>query len=251
MLERFSKDKQHMFVKKRVRVNKKASEDQQMNENPSDDDEDIQERVRMVDREFHFDKFQSVSISNLYQRFVDESILKTFLIYLRGYRQFDPESDQLKRIVTLLHRQAIKAKGDAIFFKVSILIFFKEILNEKREYEGDRAFQDLVKLIQYILKKFFALTKEKPNLLFEIFWPKRKSEWKKIIAGDPDSDADEYDDDGNIVQKQIRLPAEMEFKRDTGLSLSQQIGVAVGCILDDQNSQALDWVLDVSRSYLL
>ena len=53
------------------------------------------------------------------QRFADESVLPTYLIYLEAYKTFrSPE--QLKRIVSLLHRQAIKAKSDALFFKVRI-----------------------------------------------------------------------------------------------------------------------------------
>lgn len=51
------------------------------------------------------------------QRFADESVLPTYLVYLEAYKTFrSPE--QLKRIVSLMHRQAIKAKSEALFFKV-------------------------------------------------------------------------------------------------------------------------------------
>jgi replication fork protection complex subunit Tof1/Swi1 len=39
------------------------------------------------------------------------------MIYLEGYKTFtDPE--QMKRIVSLMHRQAIKAKNEGLFYKV-------------------------------------------------------------------------------------------------------------------------------------
>lgn len=38
------------------------------------------------------------------------------MTYLEDWKSLDPE--QLKRIVGLMHRQAIKAKSDVLFFKV-------------------------------------------------------------------------------------------------------------------------------------
>jgi replication fork protection complex subunit Tof1/Swi1 len=43
--------------------------------------------------------------------------MKTYMTYLSGYRDFRSD-DQVKRVVNLMHRQAVKAKSEALFFKV-------------------------------------------------------------------------------------------------------------------------------------
>lgn len=51
------------------------------------------------------------------QRFADEAVLATCMIYLESYKTFrSPE--QMKRIVALMHRQAVKAKSEGLFYKV-------------------------------------------------------------------------------------------------------------------------------------
>lgn len=51
------------------------------------------------------------------QRLADETVLKTLLVYLSGYRTFTSD-DQMKRAVSLMHRIAIKAKQVGLFYKV-------------------------------------------------------------------------------------------------------------------------------------
>lgn len=51
------------------------------------------------------------------QRLADETVLKTLLVYLSGYRTFTSD-DQMKRAVSLMYRIAIKAKQVGLFYKV-------------------------------------------------------------------------------------------------------------------------------------
>lgn len=56
----------------------------------------------------------------LRQKFAHEEITRTLLIYLSRHEEF-ASPEQLKRVVNLLHRQAVKAKAEGIFFKVNII----------------------------------------------------------------------------------------------------------------------------------
>jgi replication fork protection complex subunit Tof1/Swi1 len=51
-------------------------------------------------------------------------VLDTFVIYLESYKSFQ-DPDQLKRIVSLMHRQAVKTKTESLFFKVSCSASFR------------------------------------------------------------------------------------------------------------------------------
>ena len=76
---------------------------------------------------FEFEKFEEVSAPLFHhpmnanhvtrKKFADESTLQTCMLYLEGYRDFS-HPEQMKRIVSLMHRQAIKAKSEGLFFKV-------------------------------------------------------------------------------------------------------------------------------------
>lgn len=53
----------------------------------------------------------------LLQKFADEDIAQTCIAYLARYQEFD-SPEKMKRTVGLLHRQAVKAKAEGLFFRV-------------------------------------------------------------------------------------------------------------------------------------
>lgn len=52
------------------------------------------------------------------QKFAQFDIAHTLLVYLERYKEFE-SSDEMKRIVNLIHRQAVKAKAEGLYFQVS------------------------------------------------------------------------------------------------------------------------------------
>lgn len=89
------------------------------------------------------------------------------MTYLASYKTFTSE-EQMKRIVSLMHRQAVRAKADGLFYKVSVLNLFKRMLDEKKSFPRQQPYQDLLKLIEFILKRFFKMAREKPLMLVEV-----------------------------------------------------------------------------------
>jgi replication fork protection complex subunit Tof1/Swi1 len=60
---------------------------------------------------------ESYFLMIILQKFADEEITKNLLAYLGRFRDFE-SPEQMKRVVGLIHRQAIKAKAEGLFFKV-------------------------------------------------------------------------------------------------------------------------------------
>lgn len=87
--------------------------------------------------------------------------------YLARYRTFTFEY-QIKNVVKLLHRQAVKAKAVGLFFKASVLNLFRQILDDRKVLPKSRPWSDLVALIQYILKEFFKAARFEPILLIDV-----------------------------------------------------------------------------------
>jgi replication fork protection complex subunit Tof1/Swi1 len=144
MLEKYSKNKSFMYIRKKKarRARKKAATMHGAASSMADEVEDEEEAdvdrgsVEYAEHVFRFADFESVRGSLCPRRrpcfrfpltgrllfqttkhFAEEGIIKTFMAYLAGYKNFRTD-DQVKWIVNLMHRQAVKAKAEALFFKV-------------------------------------------------------------------------------------------------------------------------------------
>lgn len=53
------------------------------------------------------------------QKFAQSDITRTLLVYLERYKEFE-SSENMKRVVNLMHRQVVKAKAEGLYFQVSI-----------------------------------------------------------------------------------------------------------------------------------
>ncbi|EGG12538.1 uncharacterized protein MELLADRAFT_114767 [Melampsora larici-populina 98AG31] len=253
MLERHSKSQDHMFVRKK-KPNKKSQANGKGNaiegelENAEaglgigDEEEaefeamEARNAQRYAEHKFEFEKFQA--------KFAREPVLNTLLVYLTGHREFkDPE--QLKRVVRLLHRIAVNAKSDGLFFKVSTFDTLNTLLEDRANSPRNPVYDDLWKLIDYILKQFFKSIRQNPFLLVECFFPSRKTKGGRTRnIENSDSDAD------SLVltkskKKPLKLPAEIVVK--PGLTWSQKLGVAIGLLVDDNKSDLVEQVKDTLR----
>ncbi|GAA5828412.1 hypothetical protein JCM11251_006233 [Rhodosporidiobolus azoricus] len=241
MLEKYSKSKAYMFVRKKKagRAARKKKRQQATDEDAGDGlgmgDEDEEEleveqgTVSFKEHAFQFEKFE--------QRFADESVLSTCMIYLEAYKTFrSPE--QMKRIVALMHRQAVKAKSEGLFYKPTVLELFKRILDDPSiasAREGPNV--DLRKLIEYVLRKYFKAVQEHPFLLLECFFPKTRSQLGKMRLGELDPYAESDDDTLGYKARKIG-----EVEVQPGFSLTQQIGIAIACLVDGDNTALVELV---------
>ncbi|GAA6007730.1 hypothetical protein JCM11491_003944 [Sporobolomyces phaffii] len=236
MLEKYSKSKAYMYVRKKKAGRAAKKKKRQLfpqsttggDENGEDglgmgedeeEDEIARGTVSFGEHAFQFEKFE--------QRFADEAVLATCMTYLESYKDFK-SPEQMKRIVALMHRQAVKAKSEGLFYKPTVLELFKRILEDSNvagARQGPNV--DLRKLIEYILKKFFKAVKEHPLLLLECFYPKTRTQLGKMRLGEIDPYASSDDDTPLYRAKKIG-----EVEVEPGFSHTQQIGIAITCLID-------------------
>ncbi|SGZ16990.1 BQ5605_C020g09086 [Microbotryum silenes-dioicae] len=225
MLERYAKSKAYMYVRK-----KKARQSRKKKGRKKDGDvEEDEFGLGGNEEEDEIDR----------SKFADEGVLQTCMTYLESYKSFKTPK-QLKRIVSLMHRQAVKSKSEGLFYKPSVLDLFKRILDDDHvRIARDQATTDLKKLIEFILKKFFKAVKEKPMLLLECFFPKTRSQLHKMRMGEVDPYASSDDEAGTSCR--FKIPGEVEVA--PGFSLTQQIGIAVACLVDAGDLPLVEFVL--------
>ncbi|KAI0089435.1 timeless protein-domain-containing protein [Irpex rosettiformis] len=197
---------------------------------PDVEEEQAESEEERGETVFTFDSFE--------QRFAHPDVTQTLMLYLARYKEFkSPEN--MKRVVSLLHRQAVRTKAEGLFFKVSTLNLFKSILAEEKSLPREQAYKDLVSLINYILRKFFKEVAEDPFLLVEAFYPKTRGKWKAHSSWEPPEKASRGDE--NMVEN--RWPAEVKIKK--GFSWSEELGIAIKCLVEDSKASLVEWTKEI------
>lgn len=201
MLERYSKNKQFMFVKKTTKRKKnKAQTDRdgvapvpEEYENDSEDegvpDDDA---PSYAEHTFTFTKFE--------KKFASEGVSNTLLAYLQRYKELD--NDKLRRVVGMIHRQVVKAQAEGLYFQVSSLALFRNIMDNKPFLPPGDAARDLIQLVTFISRKFFKRLQEDPFLMIEALMPKTRGRWKELSSWKGDGD-DEMGGQRSRIREQV------------------------------------------------
>ncbi|KXN83811.1 Topoisomerase 1-associated factor 1 [Leucoagaricus sp. SymC.cos] len=234
LLERWSKDKgDGVYVRKKTaRRRKKAKGVTEEEGIPDAEEDEIVERHEDMIQEtiFTFDAFE--------MKFANAEINQTLLTYLARYKEFDT-ADNMRRVVSLLHRQAVKAKAEGLFFNVSTLDLFKTILSEKETLPRDQPYKDLINLINFILRKFFKALAEDTFLAVEAFFPKNRGYWKQYSSWEPE-DRSRKD---KVLVEDRRFPPDVRVKK--GYSWSDQLGIVIAALAEAAQTGLITWAKEI------
>jgi replication fork protection complex subunit Tof1/Swi1 len=137
------------------------------------------------------------------------------MAYLSRYRELE-EPEQVKRVVGLMHRQVIKTQAEGLYYKVrlrpkrnltphakqvSYLNLFRRVLDEQQSLPTADSSQDLVRLIKFVVSKFFKRVATDPFLVVQALGPKSRGHWKELSSYKSDDESDDESDDGMDGQK--------------------------------------------------
>lgn len=257
MLERYSKNKPFMFVKKTTKRKKnKAQLDRDgvapVPEEYEDDSEDEgipdDDAPSYAEHAFTFTKFE--------KKFASEGVCNTLLAYLQRYKELD--NDKLRRVVGMIHRQVVKAQAEGLYFQVSSLALFRSIMDNKASLPPGDASRDLIQLVTFISRKFFKRLQDDPFLMIEALMPKTRGRWKELSSWQGDGD-DEMGGQRSRIREQVRLPslntancqlgpAKLEFIKKRDLSTSQKIGALVKYFVEMDHEDYINWIVTVCSS---
>ncbi|KAF9458264.1 timeless protein-domain-containing protein [Collybia nuda] len=227
MLEKWGKAKSgEMYVRKKKPKKKKAKGVGEEDGIP-DVEEEVEEREEIVhETMFTFEAFE--------MKFAHAEITHTLLTYLSRYKDF-VSSENMRRVVSLMHRQAVRAKAEGLYFKVSTLDLFKSILADQKSFPPEQPYKDLVNLITFILRQFFKALAEEPFLAIEAFFPKNRGNWKQFSSWEPEQKATRE----KKTIEDTRLPPDIEVKK--GYSWSDQLGIAIASLVESGREEFVHW----------
>uniref|UniRef100_A0AAX7VRQ7 Timeless circadian clock n=1 Tax=Astatotilapia calliptera TaxID=8154 RepID=A0AAX7VRQ7_ASTCA len=102
--------------------------------------------------------------------FANPGIVHPYLLLLKSYSKNTPHTNHC--IARMLHRLAVDLKMDALLFQLSVFHIFNKILNDP----AAAAYQELVTLGKYLVKRFVSLAAQNNKAYVELLF------WKNVGA---------------------------------------------------------------------
>ncbi|KAH9871690.1 Topoisomerase 1-associated factor 1 [Plenodomus biglobosus] len=234
MLERYAKQNVDMQIRSKKRTRKiKKKQAQTTGEGGEDEGqhsetEDLQQAQKTVsERKFDFTRFSA--------KFVNQSSVNTFVAFARYYNDLDTE--QLKRAHRFFHRVAFKMELGVLLCRVDILALFNKMMKGPGGLDPESpAYKEWDDFVRHFFRQVVKRVQERPELVVEMLFSKIPATMFFL----------EYGYDREMTVRAPRAPAELEVK--PGMEHSEQIGVAVGVLVNQSKSDALRWVRDVLTS---
>ncbi|KAH9983375.1 timeless protein-domain-containing protein, partial [Russula compacta] len=177
------------------------------------------------------------TFESLELKFANSDIAQSLLTYIGRYKEFT-SPEEMKRVVSLLHRQAVRAKAEGLFFQVSSLNLFKSILADQKSFPKEQPYKDLVALINYLLRQFFKAVEADPFVLIEAFFPKNRNQWKKYSSWESESKTTKTNKDADA-----RFPPDVRVKK--GFTWSEQLAIAMAALQETGRGELIAWVKEI------
>ena len=125
---------------------------------------------------------------------------------------------------------------------MSTLDLFRTILADQKSLPKDQPYKDLINLINYILRQFFKAVEEEGFLIVQAFFPMNRGHWKEFSSWTPPETTKRGREE---TVEDNRFPPDVQVKK--GYSWSEQLGIAIACLVEDGKMELIEWVKQVGR----
>lgn len=235
MLEQYAKQNVDMQIrsKRRARNIKKKNQDQAPGaeaeeEGQAEEAEDREEAQRTVsERKFDFARFGA--------KLINQASVNTFVEFAKFYN--DLSIEQLKRAHRFFHRVAFKMELGLLLCRVDVLQLFNKMIQGPGGLDQDLpAYKEWDDFVRHFFRQVVKKVEERPALVTEMLFSKIPATMFYL----------EHGYEREVTVRIPRPPAELEVKGS--MELPEQIGVAVGVLVNQSKSDALRWVREVLAS---
>ncbi|KAL9083842.1 MAG: hypothetical protein Q9159_005567 [Coniocarpon cinnabarinum] len=229
-LEQYSKQNVDMQVRSMRRSRKKkAAADSNQGTSDNMDKElestDKQEAQRIsTDRKFDFMSFSA--------KIINQHSIETFVNFLKYFKELDTE--QLKRAHRFFYRAAFKTELCVYLFRMDIILLLQRLVRGPDGMnQEDPMLKEWEELVRQIFRRLIKKMQQRSSLGVELLFSKIPSTVYYLEHG--------YDKE--VPKATPRPPADLEVK--PGMSIEDQIGVAVSVLINQHKADHVAWVKQV------
>jgi replication fork protection complex subunit Tof1/Swi1 len=232
LLEKYSQQHEHMFVRSRRRQNKKQKDvAQAAGEADSIGEENDEEmaaarRRAIAERAFDFRKFES--------KYLNQHCVNTFVAYLNYFKELD--ANQIMRAIKYFHRIFEKMKMEVPLYRLDLVDLFHRMMQGLDALpRSHAAYKDADQFARHYLRKLFKKLESEPSLYVELLFTKINHDLHFLQHG--------YDKEIHVSKP--RAAADLHIKPGVEMNHGEQVGVGVGALLDENKSHHVEWLKDV------
>ncbi|KAL7058798.1 hypothetical protein AAHC03_013402 [Spirometra sp. Aus1] len=143
--------------------------------------EDSEDEFSVMNREVTLD------LDNLLLKFAHPQTIRNLTLLLENYALNPPSTNDC--LVRIFHRVAVRKHLPGVFFQVRLFRVFRSIVNDPVISKLEE-FQELLKFIKYILRKFFEAFERNRNVAIEALFLKSIKESSEAFNGYGTFDSD-------------------------------------------------------------
>ncbi|KAI5840596.1 timeless protein-domain-containing protein [Tricharina praecox] len=234
LLEKYSQQHEHMFVRSRRRQSKKAKEKAAALGEAAEHEEDDSELVAAsksaaAERAFDFTKFEA--------KYLNQNCINTFIAFLTYYQELN--ATQIMRAIKMFHRISEKRKMEVLLYRLDLVNLLHRMMQGSAALDRKHpAYKEVDQFTKHFLRKLFKKLEAEPAMYVELLFTKLSSTTHYLQHG--------YTKELHVAKP--RAAAELMIKPGSGVqSHSDQVGVGVAALLDDNKSSDVEWLKDVIR----
>ncbi|TGO50351.1 hypothetical protein BCON_0185g00020 [Botryotinia convoluta] len=229
ILEQYSKQNVDMQVRSRRRTRRKKKAAKDAGEDIGDDnivdesdgEDEARAQKESSERKFDYKRFAA--------RFLSQGCIDTFVSFTKYYLDLKPA--QLKRAHRFFYRVAFKQDMSVMLFRVDIIHLFYTMIKGPGGLDPQSpSYKEWDEMVKQLLKKCTRKIQERPELVVEMLFSKTNGTAHFL----------EYGYEKQTISTKPKAAAELEVKG--GLEWEDQIGVAVGALLDRNEADHIEWV---------
>lgn len=231
LLEKYSQQHEHMFVRARRRQSKKkkqqALEDGETDTMLEENDEEMAEAGQRAVREraFNFTSFES--------KYLNPKCINTFIALLGFYKELN--ASQLMRGIKMLHRIFEKRGAEITLYRLDLVDLLNRMMQGPEALPKTHpAFKEVDRFARHYFRKLFSNLEREPTLYVELLFTKINYTTSFLQHG--------IDQEKHFPKP--RAAAQLVVKPGTE---HNHFGIGVGALIDDMKSEEVEWLKDVLR----
>lgn len=234
LLEKYSQQHEHMFVRSRRRRSKKAKEKAALDEAIEYEEEDDSQLIAAsksatAERAFDFRKFEA--------KYLNQNCINTFIALLGYYQELN--ANQIMRAIKMFHRIFEKRKMEVLLYRLDLVDLLYHMMHGSEALDRKHpAYKEVDQFTRHFLRKLFKKLEAEPAMYVELLFTKLSSTTHFLQHG--------YTKEVHVPKP--RAAAELQIKPGSGMqSHAEQIGVGVAALVDDNKSGDVEWLKDVIK----
>ena len=180
---------------------------------------------------------RKVSFERVQNSYINDNTIDMYIKFLQGYQELD--YDSLKKVFSFFHRICIKARQDALLFRIDLIVLLQEILSESGLPRNSPSRKCVEEFSNFYLRRLRDRLKRSPawfvSLLFPPLHDRDVGYFQRYMRQRVENERKVY-----CVMPSTFKSIEDEEMLPSGVVKDMKFGILISTLIDDGKTELLD-----------